>query len=52
MKNEERITNEDRRTEDGRRVLHKRKRLDPNYKGWQRRNMPNQRSSEKRRNSE
>jgi hemerythrin len=45
MEKEESITNE------GRRILDRRKRFDTNYKGWQRRDFTNRRSQTKRRKS-
>ncbi len=46
------MENEEKRTNEGRRVLERRNRFIPHYKGWQRRNMPNQRLQEKRRKNE
>ncbi len=43
---------EDRRIEGGRRTLYRRGIFDPNYKGWQRRDLPNRRLLKTRRNSE
>ncbi len=45
------MENEEKRTNEGRRALERRERFNPNYKGWQRRNMPNQRSQKEKRKS-
>ena len=46
------MKNEERQNEEGRRAIHRRKRFDPNYKGWQRRDVPNRRTENARKNSE
>ncbi len=45
------MENEERRTEEGRRAMDRRKRFNPNYKGWQRRDVQSRRTGDARRNS-
>jgi len=45
------MENEERRSEEGRRAIHRRKRFDLNYKGWQRRDVKSRRTENARRNS-
>jgi hypothetical protein len=45
------MENEERQNEEGRRAIHRRKRFDPNYKGWQRRDVQSRRTEKARGNS-
>ncbi len=46
------MENKERRTDNDRRISDRRNRVDPNYKGQERRNIPNRRTQEDRRKSD